>query len=429
MKIIKVKENTLGDMIGLKSGDRLLKINGKRVIDEIDYRFRITDENITLDLEIDGSMEKINVDKDYDDDLGVEFEEFKIRKCGNDCVFCFVDQNPDGMRSGMYFRDGDYRLSYLHGHYITMTNMGQNELNRIVEQKMSPLYISVHTTDVSLRKDLLLYGKEDYLMDKIDFLTKNDIELHTQVVLIPGLNDGKFLIKTLKDMYNFYPAVNSISIVPVGLTKHRIGLPQLNIVTSEYAEKFVDYFETLKLKFPGTKKQSFIFLSDEWYILAKKNFPPILEMGKLNLIENGVGQVQSFLKNFKSESKSFPTFFTNHISFTIATGHLAYSIFKEHIMPILETIDNLTVNLVEIKNEFYGDMVTVAGLITGQDIINQLKGKKLGDAVWCSHRILNDEGKLTLDDMTLDDISLKLGVPVNVSNDSILEIFDREIYG
>jgi len=215
MKIINVRENTLGDMIGLKAGDRLLKINGKRVIDEIDYRFRITDESITLDLEIDGKMDKVVIDKDYDDDLGVEFEEFKIRKCGNDCVFCFVDQNPEGMRTGMYFRDGDYRLSYLHGHYITMTNMGQNELDRIVEQKMSPLYISVHTTDVELRQKLLLYGKEDFLMDKIDYLTQNGIELHTQVVLIPGLNDGKYLIKTLKDMYSYYPKVNSLSIVPV----------------------------------------------------------------------------------------------------------------------------------------------------------------------------------------------------------------------
>ena len=276
MKIINVRENTLGEMIGLKAGDRLLKINGKRVIDEIDYRFRITDESITLDLEIDGKMDKVVIDKDYDDDLGVDFEEFKIRKCGNDCVFCFVDQNPEGMRSGMYFRDGDYRLSYLHGHYITMTNMGQNELERIVQQKMSPLYISVHTTDLELRQKLLLYGKEDFLMDKIDYLTKNNIELHTQVVLIPGLNDGKYLIKTLKDMHSYYPNVKSVSIVPVGLTKHRLGLPELTTVTPEYANKFVDYTDSLKLQFSGTHDQPFIFLSDEWYIVGKKPFPPLI---------------------------------------------------------------------------------------------------------------------------------------------------------
>ena len=429
MKIIHVKENTLGEMIGLKAGDRLLKINGKRVIDEIDYRFRITDESITLDLEIDGKMDKVSIDKDYDDDLGVEFEEFKIRKCGNDCVFCFVDQNPEGMRSGMYFRDGDYRLSYLHGHYITMTNMGQNELTRIVEQKMSPLYISVHTTDVELRQKLLLYGKEDFLMDKIDYLTENGIQLHTQVVLIPGLNDGKYLIKTLKDMYSYYPKVNSISIVPVGLTKHRVGLPELSTVTTEYAEKLVDYAESLKAQFPGSDEQPFIFLSDEWYIVAKKPFRPIVEMGGLNLIENGVGQVQSFLEDFESESKSFPTSFSEPTSFTIATGHLAYGIFETNVIPVLNSIENLHVNLVEIKNDFYGDMVTVAGLLAGQDIVNQLKDKDIGEAVWCSHRILNDEGTVTLDDMTLADLSSKLGVPVNVSHDSILEIFNRNIHG
>jgi len=429
MKIIHVKENTLGEMIGLKAGDRLLKINGKRVIDEIDYRFRITDESITLDLEIDGKMDKVSIDKDYDDDLGVEFEEFKIRKCGNDCVFCFVDQNPEGMRSGMYFRDGDYRLSYLHGHYITMTNMGQNELTRIVEQKMSPLYISVHTTDVELRQKLLLYGKEDFLMDKIDYLTENGIQLHTQVVLIPGLNDGKYLIKTLKDMYSYYPKVNSISIVPVGLTKHRVGLPELSTVTTEYAEKLVDYAESLKAQFPGSDEQPFIFLSDEWYIVAKKPFRPIVEMGGLNLIENGVGQVQSFLEDFESESESFPTSFSEPTSFTIATGHLAYGIFETNVIPVLNSIENLHVNLVEIKNDFYGDMVTVAGLLAGQDIVNQLKDKDIGEAVWCSHRILNDEGTVTLDDMTLADLSSQLGVPVNVSHDSILEIFNRNIHG
>ena len=429
MKIINVRENTLGEMIGLKAGDRLLKINGKRVIDEIDYRFRITDESITLDLEINGKMDKVVIDKDYDDDLGVEFEEFKIRKCGNDCVFCFVDQNPEGMRTGMYFRDGDYRLSYLHGHYITMTNMGQNELDRIVEQKMSPLYISVHTTDVELRQKLLLYGKEDFLMDKIDYLTQNGIELHTQVVLIPGLNDGKYLIKTLKDMYSYYPKVNSVSIVPVGLTKHRVGLPELSTVTPEYAEKLVDYAESLKVQFSGSDNQPFIFLSDEWYILANKPFRPIVEMGGLNLIENGVGQVQSFLEDFQSESERFPSSFSKPTSFTIATGHLAYGVFNANVIPVLNSIENLHVNLVEIKNDFYGDMVTVAGLLSGQDIVKQLKGQDIGEAVWCSHRILNDEGTVTLDDMTLSDLSSQLGVPVNVSHDSILEIFNRNIHG
>jgi len=211
MKIIEVKDKTLAQSIGLKAGDRLLKINGKRVVDEIDYRFRITDEEVLLDVEVDGVMKQFNIEKDYDDDLGVLFEEFKVRKCANDCVFCFVDQNPEGMRSGMYFRDGDYRLSYLYGHYITLTNMGQNELDRIVEQKLSPLYISVHATDIELRKKLLLYGKNDQLMKKLEFLSKNNIELHAQVVLMPNLNDGIYLDKTIKDLYSFHPQLRKVS--------------------------------------------------------------------------------------------------------------------------------------------------------------------------------------------------------------------------
>ncbi|HIN19434.1 MAG TPA: hypothetical protein EYM76_00985, partial [Candidatus Marinimicrobia bacterium] len=178
MKIIKVFPDSLGETIGIQPGDRLLKINGKRVQDEIDYQFRITEEILTLDFEISGRLEKVEIEKEYDDDLGVEFEEMKIRSCANDCVFCFVDQNPPGMREGMYFRDGDYRMSYLHGHYITMTNMGQNELNRIVEQRLSPLYISVHVTDIQQRQKLFLYKKDDGLLEKLEFLTINGIELH-----------------------------------------------------------------------------------------------------------------------------------------------------------------------------------------------------------------------------------------------------------
>ncbi len=429
MKIIEVKDKTLGKSIGLKPGDRLLRINGKRVVDEIDYRFRITNEEILLDVEIDGIMQQFNIEKDYDDDLGVVFEEFKIRKCANDCIFCFVDQNPKGMRSGMYFRDGDYRLSYLHGHYITLTNMAQNELDRIVSQKLSPLYISVHTTDIELRKKILLYGKNDYLLEKLDFLSKNNIELHAQVVLMPGLNDGKYLDKTIQDLYSFHPGLRSLSIVPVGLTKYRENLPSLKLVDSKYAARMVDELDSLNVNYPTSFKHKFIFLSDEFYILANRLFPDISEYDDLDLIENGIGQVQSFLDNFNKEKELLPKSFNSPKSFSIATGTLAYDIINNHIVSYLNKIENLTVKLFRINNNFYGDSVSVAGLLSAKDIISQLRDKNLGDALWCSHRILNDEGTLTLDDWTLEQMSRELGVPVNISNDSILEIFNRNIHG
>ena len=423
MKIIKIKENSLAKQIGLSVGDSLLKINGKPVIDHLDYEFRITDESVTLDFQIGGKPNQVIVEKNYDDDLGVEFEEMKIRKCGNDCVFCFVDQNPENMRNGMYFRDGDYRMSYLHGHYITMTNMSKKELSRIVEQKLSPLYISVHATDTKLRKELLLYkwGKDDFLLKKIKYLIENGIELHGQIVLIPNKNDGGQLINTISDLYHYYPQFKTLSIVPVGLTKHREGLPNLDYITQSYAHSLFKEYPKLRKMFPGSKSP-FVLLSDEWYILANKAFPLKKHYGNYDLIENGVGQFRDFLDRFNLEKKQFPKLLKTKKTISIITSDLAYNTFITEIKPILEKIKNLTVNFFKIKNNFFGDSVTVAGLLTGKDIIEQLKDKDLGSSVWTTYRILNDEQTLTLDDMTLGDISTQLGVDFKISNDSIYQI-------
>ena len=427
MKIIKIKENSLAQEIGLSSGDRLLKINGEKVLDHLDYEFRIADENVVLDLQINGELNQIIVEKEYDDDLGVEFEEMKIRKCGNDCVFCFVDQNPKNMRDGIYFRDGDYRMSYLYGHYITMTNMSKKELKRIVEQKLSPLYISVHATDVKLRKELLLYkwGKDDFLLKKIKYLIDNGIELHGQIVLIPNKNDGKQLFKTASDIYKFHPDFKTLSIVPVGLTRHREGLPQLDYVNKKYAENLFNIYPELNKHFPGNKSP-FILLSDEWYILGEKPFPPKSFYGDYDLIENGVGQFRDFLDRFNIEKKSFPKKLKSKTKISIVTSTLVFDIFLRKIKPVLDKIKNLEVNFFKIENNFFGDSVTVAGLLTGRDIISQLENKDLGDSVWATYRILNDEQTLTLDDMTLDDISEALQTEFKVSkNDSINDIIEN----
>ena len=424
MKIIKVFPDSLGETIGIQPGDRLLKINGKRVQDEIDYQFRMTEEVLTLDFEISGRMEKIEIEKEYDDDLGVEFEEMKIRSCANNCVFCFVDQNPPEMRKGMYFRDGDYRMSYLHGHYITMTNMGQNELNRVVEQRLSPLYISVHVTDIQQRQKLFLYKKDDGLLTKLEYLTNNGIELHTQIVLMPDLNDGEFLNKTLEDLYHYYPTVKSCAIVPVGLTGHRKGLMEIKSADKEYAENLLNEITQMRNQFPG-RKSPFVLYSDEWFILAEQPFPPLSDYGELDLAENGVGQVRQFLTLFEEESANFPRALAFETNITLATGTLVYETFQKEVIPILNQIDNLTVTLLPIINKFYGESVTVTGLLTGTDIITQLASKNLGDAVWMSHRIINDEGTLTLDNLTLDDISNAIDCPLQLSNDSFLTLLNN----
>ena len=426
MKIVKIKENSLGAEIGLSEGDQLIKINGERVLDHLDYEFRIADENVILDFKINGELSQIIVEKDYDDDLGVEFEEMKIRKCGNDCVFCFVDQNPKNMRDGIYFRDGDYRMSYLYGHYITMTNMSKKELKRIVDQKLSPLYISVHATDVNLRKKLLLYkwGKDDFLLKKIKYLIDNGIELHGQIVLIPNMNDGNYLIQTASDIYKFFPHFKTLSIVPVGLTRHREGLPELSYVNKNYAKKIFDIYPELNDRFPGAKSP-FILLSDEWYVLAEKPFPSKEYYGEYDLIENGVGQFRDFIDRFNDEFPEFPEKVKKPTKVSIVTSTLVYDIFVKLVKPVLDKIKNLEVNFYKIENNFFGDSVTVAGLLTGKDIISQLEGVDLGDSVWTTYRILNEDQTLTLDDMTVEQISEKLNTTFKISkNDSIKEIID-----
>ena len=429
MKITSVKQGSTAEKLGVKSGDQLLKINSKRVKDEIDFRFRVTEEDILLEFRINGKLKNFQIEKDFDDDLGIELEEFKIRSCANDCIFCFVDQNPPGMRDGMYFRDGDFRLSYLHGHYVTMTNMGNKELKRIVEQRLSPLFISVHATGVELRKKLLLYGKNDHLLSKIKYLTDNNIDLHAQIVLMPGINDGAHLIKTIEDLHHFYPRLNSLTIVPVGLTKHRDGLPVIEIVTPKYSKMMMGQLDSLNEKYQTQENRPFIFFSDEWYILSDCQLPPLTYYSPLDLIENGVGQVSKFLDDLNRDKSRFPTSFDQPREFSIVTGKLMENIFKKYVMPILSNIKNLKVNLYVIENKFYGDMVTVSGLLIGKDIINELKGKSLGESVWASYRIFNDEGTLTLDNMSIQKISEELGVPFNVSNDSVFEIFERNILG
>ena len=423
LKIKSVVPDGLGAHLGLKPGDRLLKIDGSRVLDHLDYQFRIGLADLVLELEIDGRRESVELDKEAEEDLGVEFEDFTVRSCANDCVFCFVDQNPRGLRSTLYFRDGDYRLSFLYGHYITMTNMNDGDLRRIVEQRLSPLNISIHATGPELRRRLLLYGKDDRLLDKMRYLLDNGILLHGQVVLCPGLNDGSHLIRTLDDLLPLSPGLLSLSIVPVGLTGHREGLTAIAPVTAEYAHDWLDEYAGLDGLYRHPDGSRMVFLSDEWYILAGREVPDAAYYGDLGMEENGVGQVRAILDQFAAEQDSLPTRLDRPTRFTIATGVLAAGLFSEHIIPRLNRIGNLDVNLEVVPNLLLGESVTVAGLLSGRDLLGHLKGKELGEAVWTTDRILNAEEGITLDDMTPGDISRQLGVPLKTAGDSLLELF------
>ncbi len=432
IRIRSVEPESLGAVLGLKPGDRLLKINGRRVRDHLDYRFRIAESSPELELEINGQREVVAVDKDEDSDLGVEFEDFAVRRCANDCVFCFVDQNPPGLRESLYFRDGDYRLSFLYGNYITMTNMGHRDLERIVEQRLSPLYISVHATEPELRRELFLYEKDDHLLDKLLYLVDRGIILHSQIVLCPTINDGPHLRRTLEDLLPLSPGLRSVAIVPVGLTAHREGLAAISPITPELARVFLKEYASLDQTYHHADGGRFVLLSDEWYLLAGREVPTASYYEGLAIEENGVGQVRAFLDRFQTEQEQFPEAFDQPTHFTIATGVLAEGVFREYVLPRLNAIGNLTVDLQVVGNTLFGDSVTVAGLLAGRDFIAQLSSNPpaggLGSAVWTTSRILNSSGEFTLDDMTLPQISRQLGVPLNVAGDSVLEIFQQGIH-
>ncbi|UCH61786.1 MAG: DUF512 domain-containing protein [Fidelibacterota bacterium] len=433
IRIKSVDPESLGAYLGLKPGDRLLKINGHRVRDHLDYRFAIAESSPELELEIDGRREVVVLDKDEYVDLGVDLEDFTIRRCANDCVFCFVDQNPPGLRESLYFHDGDYRLSFLYGNYITMTNMGNRDLERIVEQRLSPLYVSVHATESELRRKLFLYNKDDHLLEKMRYLVENGIVLHGQVVLCPGLNDGPHLHRTLDDLLPLTPGLRSLVIVPVGITAHRKDLAVIPPVTSELARAFLEEYTELDRTYRHADGSRFVLLSDEWYLLAGREVPAVSYYEDLAIEENGVGQVRVFLDRFQIEQEQLPEAVDQQTHFTIATGILTEAIFREWILPRLNAIDNLTVDLQAVRSSLFGESVTVAGLLAGRDFITQLSNNPpvggLGSAVWTTSRIMNSSGELTLDDMTLPQIGRQLGVPLNVAGDSILEIFQRGIRG
>ncbi|MDP6755131.1 MAG: DUF512 domain-containing protein [Candidatus Marinimicrobia bacterium] len=426
MKILSVRKDSTASELGLKPGDRIDAIDGSRVRDILDYRFKISDENIILRVRQNGEIIEYDIEKDYDDDLGLAFQDFKIRSCANDCIFCFVDQNPKNMRDALYFRDGDFRMSFLYGHYVTMTNMGWKELKRVVEQRLSPLYVSVHVTEPDKRQEMFLYGKDDFLLRKFEYLTENGIEIHSQVVLCPTWNDGQYLEKTISDIHQFSPMAKSMSIVPVGLTGHREGLVEIPSVTPSYAEKFISMAHQLDSQYRHANGARFIYLSDEWYLLIGNTLPPLAQYAGADLEENGVGQVATFMHNWADGMADISPQFDTPKNITIGSGILISNYFKENFIPQLNDIEGLTVNYIPIRNEFMGvDQVTVTGLLTGKDIVQQLKGKALGEMVVFSDRILRETGgSITLDDMTLDQIGAELGVPFKVTSDDPKDFFN-----
>ncbi|MBC8042341.1 MAG: DUF512 domain-containing protein, partial [Rhizobacter sp.] len=404
----------LADELGLRVGDEIAEINGDKVADIIDYRFFISDEQIKLGFFRDMKKQFIEFDKEPDEPLGAEFADFEYKACGDDCVFCFVDQNPEGLRKGLYFRDGDFRLSFLYGNYTTLTNLGPNSLRRIVRQRLTPMYISVHSTVPEVRMKLMGHQKDDMMMPKMKYLAENGIEMHTQIVLCPGLNDGQSLIRTVSELYELSDAILSVSIVPVGITAHRKGLEELRQLDAEYARMLIKQLSVFQNQFRKAIGRGFLYLSDEIYMTAGVPLPDAYAYDGFPLTENGVGMVSQFLADFDEQSQHFKKRFRSKRKLTLATSALPQHLMRERVVSRLNAIGNLAAELVVCPNTLYGEVTTVSGLLSGNCFYKALKGRDLGDMLLLPKDSVNFDGKF-LDDTSPSDLSQKLGgVPVAI---------------
>ncbi len=390
--------------LGIRCGARLLEVNGHDVHDTLDYRFHSADERVVLLFETE-KEQTVELELDRADLIGLalRFGPDKPKQCDNKCVFCFIHQLPKGLRRSLYVKDEDYRLSFQHGNYITLTNLTDADFRRIQEQRLSPLYISVHSTDDEIRRRML--GKKDTppIVPQMNRLVESGIRLHAQVVLCPGMNDGVRLSRTIQDLARMHPGVQSVAVVPVGLTKHRKKLTPLERVSPEFATAAVEQLIGMGDHFTEELGIRFVYPADEFFILARLGIPPMSFYDDFPQIENGVGMVRQLMESGPAEIRSL----VSRLTLTVVTG----SLIAAHLREVLEytwgRVGNLEHRIIPAENKLFGDTVTVSGLLGGRDIIEALEGSGgVGDVIIVPPDCLNDDG-LFLDDLTLADVSDK----------------------
>lgn len=412
-----VKPDSIGAEIGLEPGDRLLEVNGEAVQDIIDLSFALAEEEVELLIEhTSGEQELITLEKEFDEDLGLEFESAvfdKVRQCANKCIFCFVDQMPTGMRDSLYIKDDDYRLSFLYGNFVTLTNLGPQDLSRIARLHLSPLYVSVHTTNGELRSKMLGNRQAGKIMEQLNLLVGKSIEFHTQVVLCPGFNDGQQLEKTIHDLYAMSPSVLSMAIVPVGLTRYRDHCHPLASFSAKEANQVIDLVDKWQMKCRQEIGKSFVYLADEFYLTAGRAIPNYELYDGFPQLENGVGLVRSFLAEWENQPVA-ATGYTDRHYLDVVCGVSAEKI----LTPLLTrlSLPNLEVRVVPVKNDFFGRNVTVTGLLTGGDIVETLRslpGPRTG--VIIPGVALRKGEHIFLDNTTPDTVAAELDVPVRTA--------------
>ena len=398
----------------IRVGDTLLAINGKEVIDVLDYKFFGYDPEVSVTVRTpDGLEHTVHVAKAEGQDLGLEFETYlmdKPRSCANNCVFCFIDQLPKGMRRTMYFKDDDARLSFLLGNYITMTNLSDREIQRICDLHISPINVSVHATNPELRVKMLRNRFAGRCIDIMRRFAAAGIIMNCQIVCCPGLNDGVELERTMRELAEMYPAVHSVSIVPVGLTKFREGLYELKSFTPEHAGETIDLVTAFGDKCIEKFGTRLFFCSDEMYICANRELPDDEFYEEHTQLENGVGMIRLLEAEFKSALSLSDK--PDGVPFSIACGVSVAPFFEKLVCAAREKYDNIDGRVYAIENDFFGHSINVTGLITGGDLINQLKGKDLGERLFISQNMLRRDEMDFLDDVLLEDAVTALGVPI-----------------
>lgn len=414
-RVSKVLEGSIAWELEIEVGDVLISIDDTPIEDIFDYQFLTEEEELTLLIEKPNGEEwELEIEKDMDEDLGLIFENGlmdEYRSCSNKCIFCFIDQMPPGMRETLYFKDDDSRLSFLQGNYITLTNLKQKDLERIVRYHLSPINVSVHTMNPTLRCEMLHNRFAGKALEKIDYLYENDVVMNGQIVLCKGYNDGKELEFTIKELGKYCPTMQSVSIVPVGLTKYREGLCKLESFTKEDAIAVIDLVERYQKEFYQKYGLHFIHASDEFYILAERQMPEESRYDNYLQLENGVGMIRLLLDETKKALEGLEGDDRKR-EVSIATGKLAAPFLAICIENIHKLFPNVCVHLYPIENRFFGEKITVAGLITGTDLKEQLKDKKLGEALFIPVDMLRSEEDVFLDDITITQLQNTLQVPI-----------------
>ena len=412
-----VYPGSIAEELGIEPGDVLLKINGQKIEDVFDYRYLMKDEYVeVLIRKPSGEEWLLEIDKEYDDELGVEFENglmSEYRSCSNKCMFCFIDQMPPGMRETLYFKDDDSRLSFLQGNYITMTNMKQADIDRIIHMQLAPINISVQTTNPELRCKML---HNRFAGEKLKFLQdlyEAHIEMNGQIVLCKGVNDKDELKRSIEDLSSYPPFMRSVSVVPAGLTKYREGLYPLELFSKEEAGEVIDMIESYQPKFYEEYGLHFIQASDEWYILAERDFPEEERYDGYIQLENGVGMLR-LLEDEVAEELSKREGDDRHRHVTIATGKAAAPSLEKHMQKIREKYPNVQAEVVTIINYFFGESITVSVLITGKDLMEQLEGRDLGYCLLLPCNMLRSGKNVFLDDVTVEEVEERLKTPVQI---------------